>query len=252
MHIIKGNAAAESADINKVKVIAFDLDGTLSQHKQPLIPENRATLDALGKKYKLLMAGAGRIGRIFDQMEGYPIDIMGNYGLQFAAYNSEENALNMVRDMTFSCDRSSVEERVMQLRKKYGYTEYAGDSVEYHPSGCFTFALLGTKACPEDKLAFDPDRKKRRAIYQEVTQVFHDYNVFVGGSSSFDMAPKPYNKYYALDLYCREYGLKHENVVFVGDDYGLGGNDEAVYQSDFPFICVDDYLKFPEAVVGLL
>ena len=25
------------------------------------------------------------------------------------------------------------------------------------------------------------------------------------------------------------------------DDYGPGGNDEAVYHSDIPFLCVDDY-----------
>ena len=36
---------------------------------------------------------------------------------------------------------------------------------------------------------------------------FSDYIVFIGGSSSFDMAPRPYNKYYALDLYCKENGL---------------------------------------------
>jgi len=76
----------------------------------------------------------------------------------------------------------------------------------------------------------------------------------VGGSSSFDMAPKPYNKYYALDLYCKENGLEHKNLVYVGDDYGLGGNDESVYQSDFPFICVDDYREFVKimAEAGLL
>lgn len=246
MEIIKGNAAAGNVDKSKIKVIAFDLDGTLTQHKQPMIPENRAALDHLGEKYRLLMAGAGQTGRIFRQMEGYPIDIIGNYGLQFAKYNDVSRELDIVRDMSFHCDRASVEERAMFFRKKYGYTEFTGDSVEYHPSGCITFALLGTKAAQADKLAFDPDRKKRRLMYQEVVEAFSDYNVFVGGSSSFDMAPKPYNKYYALDLYCLENGLSHDQVVFVGDDYGLGGNDESVYQSDFPFICVDNYRRFAD------
>ena len=69
--------------------ILFDLDGTLTQHKTPLSPENKAALDALGKKYKLLMAGAGMCHRIFNQMGQYPIDILGNYGLQYAEYNPE-------------------------------------------------------------------------------------------------------------------------------------------------------------------
>ena len=137
------------------------------------------------------------------------------------------------------------------FREKYGYTKFAGNNVEYHPSGCLTFPILGTKACQEDKLAFDPDRKKRRLIYQEVVEAFPDYNVFVGGSSSFDMAPMPYNKYYALDIYCKENDLKHENIVYIGDDYGLGGNDEYVYMSDFPYLTIDDYRDFPEIIKPL-
>lgn len=236
----------------KIKVIAMDLDGTLTQHKQPMSPRTKQTLVELSKKYKLLMVGAGQVYRIFNQMEHFPIDIIGNYGLQFATYNPETRDLEIRRDLTFPCDRESVEQRVTFLREKHGYTEFAGDNVEYHPSGCLTFPVLGTKAKQEDKLAFDPDRSKRRKFYHEVVELFSDYTVFVGGSSSFDMAPKPYNKYHALDLYCLEYGLSHENVVFVGDDYGPGGNDESVYQSDFPFICVDDYQTFPDLVSELL
>lgn len=239
-------------DKERIQVIAFDLDGTLTQHKTPLEEENRRVLDQLSSKYRLLMAGAGQCSRIFRQMGEYPIDIIGNYGLQFARYDYEKKDMEIVRDLVFSCDRASVEERAAGFRQKYGFTDYTGDSVEYHPSGCVTIALLGTRAVQEAKLAFDPDRSKRRAVYDEVIALFPDYNVFVGGSSSFDMAPAPYNKYYALDLYCRENGLSHDQVVYVGDDYGLGGNDESVYLSDFPFICIDDYRTFPQIMEEML
>lgn len=239
-------------DKNKIKVIAMDLDGTLTQHKQHMTERCRQTLIALGERYKLLMVGAGQVYRIFNQLEQFPIDIIGNYGLQYATYNAETKDLDIVRDLSFPCDKESVEQRVTALREKHGYTQFAGDNVEYHPSGCLTFPVLGTKAVQEDKLAFDPDRKKRRAFYDEVVEAFSDYCVFVGGSSSFDMAPKPYNKFYALDQYCREQGLSHENVLYVGDDYGLGGNDESVYLSDIPFLCVDDFMQFPDLVQFLL
>jgi len=231
----------------------MDLDGTLTQHKQPMMPLTRETLVRLGERYKLLMVGAGQVQRIFNQMEHFPIDIIGNYGLQYATYNPETKEMDVQRNETLPLgDREAIEAKVTALREKHGFTAFAGDNVEYHPSGCLTFPILGTKAQQADKLAFDPDRVKRRKIYAEVCEAFDDYCVFVGGSSSFDMAPKPYNKYYALDLYCKENGLAHENVLFIGDDYGTGGNDESVYLSDIPFLCIDDYTTFPEKVRFLL
>jgi len=158
-----------------------------------------------------------------------------------------------VRDDIVACENKNlIEEKVTLIREKYGFTQFAGENVEYHSSGCLTFPLLGTKANQADKLAFDPDRKKRRAIYDEVCVAFPDYNVFVGGSSSFDMAPKPFNKYYALDLWCKENGFEHGEVVFVGDDYGCGGNDESVYKSDFKFVTIDDYTKLSEVLAPWL
>jgi len=235
-----------------IKLVAFDLDGTLTQHKTPLDEKNKAVLDRLSEKYKLVMVGAGQCARIFNQMGKYPLDIIGNYGLQYARYDKEIGELVIERDAVLPCDRESVEARVTMLREKYGFTEFAGNNVEFHPSGCVTFPILGTAAKAEDKLAFDPDRSRRRKIYADVCETFSEYIVFVGGSSSFDMAPKPYNKYYALDLYCKEHGIAHSEAVFVGDDYGQGGNDESVYLSDFGFIKVDDYTKLEDYVKELL
>ena len=238
--------------MDKIKLIAFDLDGTLTQHKQPLSEENRRTLDALAQRYRLVMVGAGQVGRIFRQMGNYPIDIIGNYGMQYACYDKESRDLQVVRDLQLPCDREEVARRIAALRRRFGYEVFAGDSVEYHPSGCVTFPLLGTKARAEDKLAFDPNRKKRRAIYDDVVAAFPEYHVFVGGSSSFDMAPRPWNKAHALSEYCRMMGLQQDEVAYAGDDYGPGGNDESVYLADFHFVTVDDYRTFPERMAAFL
>ena len=238
--------------LNNIKVIAMDLDGTLTQHKTPLSPEHREILTALSKKYKLLMVGAGQVMRIFNQLEKFPIDIIGNYGMQYGKYNPQTKSIDIIKDITLPCDKEKVTQKINYFREKYGFTAYAGETVEFHPSGCVTFPILGTSAKQQDKLSFDPDRKKRRKIYNEVVEAFSDYCVFVGGSSSFDMAPKPYNKFYALDLYCKENNLSHNEVVYIGDDYGLGGNDEAVYLSDFNYLKIDNYLDFPKVVESLL
>lgn len=236
----------------KIKLVAFDLDGTLTQHKTPLDDTNRAVLEQLSKHYKLVMVGAGNAMRIFNQLGGFPMDVMGNYGMQLGLYNPETKTLDLVRNDCVPCDRESVDKRITLLRERFGFTEYAGENVEFHDSGCVTFPILGTKAKAEDKLAFDPDRSKRRKIYDIVVETFPEFVVFVGGSSSFDMAPRPRDKYYALSNFCKELGLSHDEVAYAGDDYGPGGNDESVYKSDIRFYCVDDYTKLGEYLKELL
>ena len=98
-----------------IKLVAFDLDGTLTQHKSKLSPEARATLEALNKKYKLLMVGAGMCLRIFNQMDQFPIDVLGNYGLQYAEYNPDTKELEIKENNVLPCDRESVEKRVTML-----------------------------------------------------------------------------------------------------------------------------------------
>ena len=65
--------------MDQMKLIAFDLDGTLTQHKEPLSEENRRVLDALAQRYRLVMVGAGQTQRIFRQLGCYPIDIIGRW-----------------------------------------------------------------------------------------------------------------------------------------------------------------------------
>lgn len=244
--------AAFSKD-NEIKVVAFDLDGTLTQHRTPLEEENRRLLSALGEKYKLLIVGAGNCPRIFEQLRQFPIDIIGNYGLQYAEYRKETGNIEIVEELHVECDRESVLARAELFRGETGYTQYSGKPVEFHPSGSVTFPFLGTDAKIEDKLSFDPTRERRRLHYARFCELFGEYTVFVGGSSSYDMVPSPNDKYYALCKYCGRFpDIKHENILFVGDDYGEGGNDHSVFASDIPFICTDDYRQTKEILSFLL
>ena len=237
--------------MKKYDLIAFDLDGTLTQHKSPLSPEHRSVLGALGKKYRLLMVGAGSCERIWNQMNHFPIDIVGNYGMQRA--EARDGVFRLVEEERVPIKgRESIEARATMLRQEFGLTEFTGDNVEYHASGMLTFPLLGTKAQLADKLACDPDRSRRKKMYARVAEVFSDYAAFIGGSSSFDLVPRPYGKLYALDRYCQRMGIGHERVLYLGDDYGQGGNDEPVYRSDIDFLCVDDYRAFPRLAAPLL
>lgn len=224
-----------------VKLIAFDLDGTLSQHRSTPPPESFALLDELSKDYRLLMVGAGACERIHRQMKNYPIDIIGNYGMQTARFNRQAGCLELVESSAVPADREEALRHAAELRRMYGWEKYAGDTMEFHPSGMLTLPLLGTKAVIEDKLAADPTRKIRQAALDEVRKRFTGYTVFVGGSSSFDIVPLPYRKSFALEMFAKKSGISLDEMLYAGDDYGPGGNDEDVYTSGIRFVRVDDY-----------
>lgn len=232
------------------KLIAFDLDGTLTQHKTPICDANLSALEKLSERYKLLMLGAGACERIYRQLRNFPIDIVGSYGMQQSGISDGKFVL--LRDDSYSVPRGYFDSQAKMLRDKLGLCSYYGDSVEYHLSGLVTFPVLGTKAPLSEKLAYDPDRTKRRAMYKTVAEAFPDYNVFIGGSSSFDISKGKFNKFYALERYCRENGYSQDEALFVGDDFGAGGNDAAIREGGVDYVEITDYLKFPEKIAFLL
>ena len=232
------------------RLIGLDLDGTLTQHRSPLDAEHRALLDALGKKYRIIMVAAGNAQRIYAQMGRYPIDIIANYGMQESRMTNGE--FTIVRDDKVLPDREDFIRKTDYLRKKYGYTDYAGDSLEFHESGMVTFPLLGTRADIKDKLAFDPDRSKRHVLYPEILELFPDYEVYVGGSSSFDFAPKGYNKYVAMLRYGGENGYRVDEMLYIGDDFGTGGGDSHIRLGGMDYICIDDYRNSPKQLKYLI
>jgi len=232
------------------KLIAFDLDGTLTQHKSPLSNEHRDLLNQLAEKYRLLMLGAGNCDRIYRQMQEYPIEIIGNYGMQHSII--ENGSFKLIKDHKSPVDREFFTSTIEALRRKFGFTDYFGESVEFHASGAVTFPILGTAAPLDKKLAYDPDRLKRRAIYREVCRAFDRYNVFIGGSSSFDITAGEFNKFHALKNFCLDNDIPLESAVYVGDDFGEGGNDSPVMLGGVRCISIDDYRNLKKALAHLL
>lgn len=236
--------------MNNLKLIAMDMDGTLTQHKSALEPECRRVLDMLRERYTLLMVCAGGCDRVYNQLGHFDIDISGFYGMQLGEVRN--GVLKIKESVTKKTDYNKVNVCADQIRNEFGFNDYVGDPVEFHDSGLITFPILGTKAKLGDKLAYDPNRIKRRACYGRVCEIFSEYNVFIGGTSSFDIAPKPYNKLFALKKYLSDNNISTDEVVFFGDDYGIGGNDNCVFESNIKSVKVDNYRFFPQIAAELL
>ena len=232
------------------KLVALDLDATLCQHRSPVPWKNLKALEALCANYRCIMSGAGNAPRIYNQMGEFPIDIVGNYGMQIS--EMKDGRFTIAKAVTNTVDRKFFREKTDYLRKKYGYTKYEGEPLEFHASGMVTFGLLGTSPSAEHKVAFDPDRKKRRAMYDEVCKIFKDYSVYIGGSTSFDFAGKEYNKYDSTLKWAEAHGYTLDDIVFIGDDFFDGGGDSHVRINGMDHIVITDYRNFAGAVGVLL
>ena len=105
----------------KKRLICFDLDGTLCQHKTHLPQANKDLFRRLDEKYKVIMVGAGNAPRIYNQMEQYPVDIIANYGMQESVVENGE--FKIIREDTVFPDKEYFNTTCQYLREKYGYTE---------------------------------------------------------------------------------------------------------------------------------
>lgn len=232
------------------RLICFDLDGTLTQHRSKLEEDKKELLNKLQEKYKVIMVGAGGASRIYTQMAEYPIDIIANYGMEES--KMIDGKFTVIRQTKTFPNREDFLKKAEYLRKKYGYTKFKGESVEFHDTGMVTFPLLGTKADIGDKIAFDPTREKRKVLYPEVLELFPDYTVYIGGSSSFDFTEKKYNKYDAIMAYAKENGYKKDEILYVGDDFGDGGGDSHIRIYGMDYIEILDYRTVGEKLEFLL
>ncbi|OQC12255.1 MAG: haloacid dehalogenase-like hydrolase [Firmicutes bacterium ADurb.Bin080] len=228
------------------KLIGMDLDGTLTQHKSKLETKVKEILVKLQENHMCCIVGAGSAERIAKQMDFFPIEIIGNYGMQRA--NVISGKIVFKKNEDYSVDKKWFEQKIKELRISTGYTEYEGDSVEFHPSGAVTFPLLGTSATLNAKLAFDPTGEKRTKIYDEVASCFNKYNCFIGGTSSFDIVSKKYDKYISLIELAKSYQISKEQILYIGDDFKKGGNDEQVLLNGIDCLRIEDYRFFPEAI----
>jgi len=221
-------------------LIALDLDGTITQHKSMICSDNLHALLKVSQKHSLVIIGAGSCNRISKQLNGLEIDIVGQYGME-TAHLSKDGSLTFVEKNNETINKEIFVNNINYLREEFDLNNYLGESVEFHDSGIVTFPILGTKAKIEDKLIYDPDRKKRRKMLESVQSKFQEYNVFIGGSSSFDFSPLKYTKYSALIKYSKNNNFDEKDIIYFGDDYGVGGNDESIYKSNIKFVEVNNY-----------
>ncbi len=88
-----------------------------------------------------------------------------------------------------------------------------------------TFSALGQKAPLRLKRKWDPNQQKRLRLRRLLRAQLLNFEISIGGTTSIDITRKGVNKTLCVKKLKERLGLKHKDMLFVGDALFRGGND---------------------------
>ncbi|MDE2021614.1 MAG: HAD-IIB family hydrolase [Patescibacteria group bacterium] len=223
------------------KVIFFDIDGTLTESKQPLTEEMATLLARLLAATKVALISGGALPQFLKQVveklpENAPFENLyllptsgamlyewhkGAWSKVYEERLSEEEALLIKRAIL-----SAVAETEVVDLSKPAY----GERIEYRGSQV-TFSALGQQAPFALKKVWDADHVKRRMLQAAVADRLQGFSVSMGGSTSIDVTKQGIDKAYGVRKLCERLGISEADALYVGDELIAGGNDEAVFKT---------------------
>jgi HAD superfamily hydrolase (TIGR01484 family) len=107
--------------------------------------------------------------------------------------------------------------------------------------GQITFSPIGNTAPVEFKKSYDPDRRKRLSLIEQIPFASAELIVKIGGSTSLDYIHKDRHKGTNVQKLIDFMHWNKDECIYFGDGLYPGGNDEAVI-GVIETVPVDDHL----------
>ena len=221
-----------------LKVIVFDLDGTLAVSKTPMSPEMSSSIVELLKKYTVGVISGGSFfqfeKQILSKLTGVESEILQKLllfptnGSIFYRYIDakwqcvyEEKLADGEKELISNAWKESIEKTGIILPDNlYGAVmEDRGTQI--------TFSLCGQSAPVEVKSICDPDMAKRSLIREAMLPLLPGFSVTIAGMTSIDITRAGIDKAYAIGKILEYLKIEKENILFIGDKLGTGGNDSS-------------------------
>ncbi len=227
------------------KIMAFDLDGTLTQSKLPMTEEMALLLSALSLKTKVAVISGGSYHQFERQLiKGVRATdteknlenfiLLPASGSSRFEYNPDTRNWNEVYTHPFNQKiknrvidelNNILKEKTFDIPEKhYGpYIEDRGNQI--------TLSVLGQEAPLEEKNKWDPSNTKRMKIKEALEKAIPEIDADIAGTTSIDVLPKGFNKAVGLKLLLEDKGLSISDILFIGDAVFEGGNDYSPIQA---------------------
>ncbi|WP_426256166.1 HAD-IIB family hydrolase [Sphingomonas sp. DC2300-3] len=215
------------------QLIAFDLDGTLAESKQPLQePMGEALADLLGVAHVAVISGGDWpqfqkqvASRLPARADLSKLWLMPTTGTKL--YVHRDGAWQTVYAELFDdATKAKILKAFDESLEATGFVPEKtwGERIEDRGSQ-ITFSALGQEAPVDEKEHWDPKFEKRKVIQADLKQRLPGLSINMGGATSIDITQEGVDKAYGLKKLRDESGIPLDAMMFIGDAIFPGGND---------------------------
>jgi len=214
-------------------LIAFDLDGTLAESKQPLgEPMGDALARLLQVAHVAVISGGDWpqfdkqvASRLPERADRSRLWLMPTTGTKLYTHR-EGRWAPVYAELFEEAHKQAILAAFDASLEATGFVpeEVWGERIEDRGSQ-ITFSALGQQAPIHAKEIWDPDFAKRKVIQADLRQRLPGLSINMGGATSIDITREGVDKAYGLKKLRDASGIALEAMMFIGDAIFPGGND---------------------------
>jgi phosphomannomutase len=216
------------------KMIAFDMDGTLTPSKGKMDAEMVELFKKLLSQYQVAIISGGK----YELFQTQVLPLLGTDEALLSnlyACPTCSTAMYLYREgawqKQYSLDLSKEEREhivsvlnnaidTLWLRPERLWGEMVEDRITQ-----ITISTLGQQAPIEEKEKYDKDFSKRKKIRDFMLPDLKGFNVLIAGATSIDITREWVDKAYGIRKLMEVSGVAMNDIIFVGDAVFAGGND---------------------------
>lgn len=236
---------------NNFRVLAFDLDGTLTESKQRIKQDIASRLTQLvdDKFIRIAIVSGGKWEQFEKQLIPYiraknldKFVMLPTCGASMYRWYPGSGWTNIYEERLTDKEKDLIESCIMQVMEDTLYKKplFTYGKVIEDRETQITFSALGQRAPLELKEKWDPDYKIRKVMVRELKKLLPNLEITYGGTTSIDITKKGIDKAYAMQKLMKELGVKKESILFLGDALDKNGNDYPVKRMGIKSIHVKD------------
>lgn len=250
-----------SVDVSQLRLVAFDLDGTLAPSKSPIVPAMARALERLLSRFSVGVMSGGLLSQFQTQLlsglnlgeDAGNLHLLPTCGTQYYRLGNDGQPQALYIETLSDTQRAAAVRALEVAARELGLWEANpwGEIIEDRGTQV-TFSALGQRAPLEAKTTWDPDGSKKRSLAALAQQHLADLEVHVGGATSVDVTARGIDKAYGMRALLAQTGLPASQALFVGDQLGPEGNDYPVVSTGVACQAVAGWEQTLSLIEGLL